>query len=246
MSLLPLRDELIPFLQPYLPDSTKFDDKPYITLTYAQSLDSRISKGNGLKTIISHDETKTMTHYLRFVHDSILVGSGTVLTDNPGLNCRWYPEGASPKDLAEISPRPIILDISCKWSFEGSKIQELYNKNEGKSPIIVVAHLPEKVESGVEYLVINTNSDGMVDWKILFQRLRDDYGLKSIMVEGGAIVINSLLKRPDLIKSLIITVGTIFLGSQGVEVSPVSEVGLKDVSWWNGTRDSVMCARLSD
>lgn len=64
---------------------------PFVTLTYATSLDSRISAAPGVQTIISHPETKTMTHYLRYHHDAILVGVGTILADDPGLNCRWTP-----------------------------------------------------------------------------------------------------------------------------------------------------------
>lgn len=73
----------------------------------------------GVRTTISHPETKTMTHYLRHHHDGILVGSGTVLADNPGLNCKWGP------DPAANSPRPIIIDTKQKWRFDGSKMQEL-------------------------------------------------------------------------------------------------------------------------
>lgn len=64
---------------------------PFVTLTYATSLDSRISAAPGAHSVISHPETQTMTHYLRYHHDAVLVGVGTVLADDPSLNCRWTP-----------------------------------------------------------------------------------------------------------------------------------------------------------
>lgn len=110
-NLVPLPKSLPSALLDYLPTSTKSQqtttpqqndtqvskaiqpssDLPFVTLTYATSLDSRISAAPGVQTIISHPETKTMTHYIRYHHDAILVGVGTVLADDPGLNCRWTP-----------------------------------------------------------------------------------------------------------------------------------------------------------
>ncbi|GAV52261.1 hypothetical protein ZYGR_0AG02520 [Zygosaccharomyces rouxii] len=230
MSLVPLKPDLPPFLSPYLP--TGNESKPFITLTYAQSLDSRISKGHGIRTAISHPETKTMTHYLRYHHDGILVGTGTALADDPGLNCKY--NGA-----VDQSPRPIILNHSGKWKFSGSKLQELYENGHGKKPIVVVSELPMDKDTDVDYLVCQYRQ-----WGILFDKLHREYGLKSIMVEGGANVINQLLMSSGLVNSLIITVGPVYLGEKGVSVSPAEPLQLKDVDWWKGTSDVVMCARL--
>lgn len=249
MSLASLRPELVPFLEPHLPKTPAGDcKKPFVTLTYAQSLDSRISRGRGLRTAISHPETKTMTHYLRYHHDGILVGSGTVLADNPGLNCKWAPEDAATnRSPVETSPRPVVLDPGHKWRFDGSKMQELFASGQGRAPIVVVndsVHVQE--EENVTYLRVAANTaSGKMDWLDIFLRLRSEFGMQSVMVEGGAVVINELLGRPDLVDSLVVTVGATYLGKQGVEVSPPhGTVLLTDVDWWRGTRDAVLCARL--
>lgn len=62
--------------------------QPFLTLTYAQSLDSHLSLAPGVRTTLSGAETKAMTHFLRSRHDAILVGAGTAVADDPGLNCR--------------------------------------------------------------------------------------------------------------------------------------------------------------
>lgn len=249
MPLIPLRKDLVPFLEPYLPRSTGVpddSDKPHITLTYAQSLDSRIAKVKGTRTFISHEETKTMTHYLRYHHDGIMLGCGTVLVDNPGLNCKWIPEDQKVEELKEISPRPIVLDPNHKWRFKGSKMEELFKVGNGKSPIVVVKKIPEEPEEDVDYLVLKSNFTGKMNWEEVFIALKTEFGLKSVMVEGGGIVINDLLQRPHLVDSLIITIGATYLGSEGVEVSPLVEIKLSDVDWWRGIRDSVLCARLTE
>lgn len=244
MSLDSLRPDLVPFLDPYLPRNNSVKKNPFVTLTYAQSLDSRISKGPGIRTTISDVETKVMTHYLRYHHNAILVGSGTVLADNPGLNCKWHKDDTD-TDFAKNSPKPVILDPSQKWRFTGSKMYNLYKSGEGKSPIVVVRSEPKVKEEYVSYLVIKDHKESIFDWELLMKRLHNEFEISSIMVEGGAFVINSLLSRNDIVDSLIITVGSTFLGVDGVEVSPAKPTTLKDIDWWKGKKDAVMAARLN-
>lgn len=66
---------------------------PFITLTYAQSIDGSIAAVRGAPTLLSGAESMKMTHVLRTMHDAILVGIGTILADNPSLNAR-FAQGA--------------------------------------------------------------------------------------------------------------------------------------------------------
>lgn len=79
--------------------------RPFITLKWAQSADGYLDSDrvDGQPAKFSTKLTSTLMHRLRSLHDAILVGSGTVLSDNPRLDCRLWP-GKSPK--------PIILDRS--------------------------------------------------------------------------------------------------------------------------------------
>ncbi|CUS22615.1 LAQU0S06e02058g1_1 [Lachancea quebecensis] len=247
MSLVPLKDDLPSFLDQYLPTTAvrNAPQKPFVTLTYAQSLDSRISKGKGLRTTISHPETKTMTHYLRYQHDAIMIGCGTALADDPGLNCKWAP--ADNPLRTSSSPRPVIIDPQGKWDFEGSKMQQLFREGAGKPPVIVVRDLSSilRRHPDATYVSASANSAGQFDWLRLMLHLKSEFGFESIMIEGGALVINQLLSRPDVVDSLIVTVGAKYLGLEGVEVSPPSgEVNLCNVKWWRGTVDAVMGAEL--
>jgi len=72
-----------------------------------------------------------------------------------------------------------------------------------------------------------------------------ELGIKSIMIEGGASIINDLLIYNEVVDSLIITIGPVFLGKDGVEVSPSKHADLIDIKWWQGIQDSVLCARLT-
>ncbi|ODQ82082.1 hypothetical protein BABINDRAFT_46257 [Babjeviella inositovora NRRL Y-12698] len=238
--LIPLPPSLEPFLALYLPRN----GVPFVTLTYAQSLDAKIAAGPGLQTVISHLETKTMTHYLRSKHDAILVGLGTVLSDDPGLNCRYNAHRI----------RPVVVDPRRQWVYQGSRIDCTVASGDGLAPFIIIDAATEVPKAADAYLeaaggryVRLERAGGQFDWRRLLDALAE-YGIGSVMVEGGAKVINSLLvyqsEGKGVVDSLIVTVGPVYLGDQGVGVSPMKNVWPSSVTWWSGVQDSVMCAKL--
>lgn len=246
MSLIPLPPTLIPFLNSYLPNTTTVDstiNRPFVTLTYAQSLDSKIAAQPGQQTKLSHLETKTMTHYLRSKHDSILVGIGTVLADDPKLNCRYDEKS---------NIRPIILDPNAEWQYEKSTLHKICDDGLGLAPFVIIDENVEPSEDskksvdeqGGKYIKLPLISYRGDNWRIILEKLQE-IGIKSIMIEGGAKVINDLLiNKEDLVDSLIITVAPIFLGKNGVDVSPNHQINLKDMTWWTGIQDSVLAAKI--
>ena len=77
--------------------------RPWVTLKWAQSTDGYIDsdRPEGRPEHFSSTLTTTLVHRLRSLHDAIAVGSGTIVADNPRLDCRlWHGR----------SPRPIIFD----------------------------------------------------------------------------------------------------------------------------------------
>ena len=90
---------------------------PFVTLSYAQSLDGSIAAKRGEALGLSGPESLRLTHRLRSMHDAILVGIGTVLSDNPRLTVRL---------VNGQNPRPIVVDsqlripLNCKLFHENS------------------------------------------------------------------------------------------------------------------------------
>ncbi|CAH0015506.1 unnamed protein product [Clonostachys rhizophaga] len=251
-------------LEPYLPpvSSQSTAAKPFVTLTFATSLDSSLSLAPGVRTRLSGPGSKAMTHYLRSRHSAILVGINTMLADDPGLNCRI--SGASSQ------PRPIIIDPHLRWTPKRSdKVLQICRAGQGLAPIVLTGLQPEQwpensisvlTEHGGKLIHVEpkktaSGGRGRFDWHDILDVLSRE-GLSSLMVEGGAQIINSLLDSQyhSLVDSVIVTIAPTWLGEGGVVVSParahdeqgvpIPAARLSDVKWHPFGEDVVLCGRL--
>ncbi len=78
--------------------------RPFITLKWASTLDGRTAAQDGSSQWISNRESRAHSHLLRSQADAILVGTGTVIDDDPALTAR-HPDGT----LYDHQPIPIVL-----------------------------------------------------------------------------------------------------------------------------------------
>lgn len=241
------------------PDRAEARELPFVTLTYACSLDGMISLAPGVRTTLSGPETKSMTHYLRLHHDAILVGRGTAIADKPSLNCR-YPDAG-----LEDQPRPVVVDAKRSWDVLGSPVFKLALEGKAHAPWIFCRSSSDSgsedfLRAGGKHLVVpehqhaETSPAGTpsMSWRSILRTLRQQ-GIRSVMVEGGATVINALLAEPELIDSVIVTIAPTWLGQGGVHACPapvmegsqrVNAARLSTTSWRQFGADAVLCGRL--
>lgn len=83
--------------------------RPYVTWKFAATLDGRSAASDGSSKWISNAVSRADVHALRDVVDAIVVGSGTVLADDPSLTVRGVGS-LEPDHLAERQPLRVVMD----------------------------------------------------------------------------------------------------------------------------------------
>ncbi|EKM61507.1 uncharacterized protein PHACADRAFT_135222 [Phanerochaete carnosa HHB-10118-sp] len=216
-------DDAVKIPTPILSD----DSRPYVTLTFAQSLDAKIAGKDGKQLALSGKESLIMTHWMRTMHDAIMVGIGTALNDNPQLNTRHVPSLPEGHLHKYHLPRPVILDADLRL-FPKCKLLNNFAEGQGRRPwVIAVPPTKNCADWGVRKhdleiagaRIIEVDGDnGRVSLPSMLKTLRK-LGIRSLMVEGGARVIQSFLastEKTPLVETAIITVAPVFVGDEGV------------------------------
>ncbi len=147
---------------------------PWVQLKWAQTADGFIAlpPDAGENPLhMSTPVTMRWMHRERSLCDAIVVGAATARIDNPSLTTRYWPGK---------SPLRVVL------SHELSMPDNLNLFTDGL-PTVVYNAVKDAVEGGVEYVKIDTDEPRL--W------LQDLYrrGVTSVMVEGGARVLNGLI-----------------------------------------------------
>jgi diaminohydroxyphosphoribosylaminopyrimidine deaminase / 5-amino-6-(5-phosphoribosylamino)uracil reductase len=177
---------------------------PYVTVKAAITLDGFIAASNGNSKWISSEESRNRVHEMRNRMDAVLLGIGTVITDNPLLTCRI--DGGR-------DPLRVIIDKDFEIP-AGSKCL-------GENCIIITSAAkdrPEITDTGTKIVRTGLNEDGFFDWHEILKIL-GGMGMHSVLVEGGSSIISSLLKT-SLADKIILFIAPKILGS-----------GIQLVSW---------------
>lgn len=157
---------------------------PYVIVKVAQSQDGKIAAKAGVRTQITGSHAQKYVQELRKTVDAILVGRKTVQVDDPLLTVRN-------KKMSQ--PARVVLDSQLR-----TPLKSLLFKSAGGPVILCTAHNvdPKKLkryrQNNIEVLLCGTNQLGQLLWKDVLQKLATDKGILSVLVEGGAEVLQSL------------------------------------------------------
>ena len=191
---------------------------PLVTIKWAQTLNGRIATMDGISQWISSPPSLRLAHRLRRVNDAVMVGIGTVLADDPKLTTRLV-EGRSPIPVIVDSVLRIPLDSQVLHQRRRARviIATTTKANAGK-----VLRLKQ---AGVDVVVVGEDVKGQVDLSKLLEELGKK-GITSILVEGGAALITSLL-RQGLADRAVVFVAPKILGEG---LGAVGNIGVKDIA----------------
>ncbi len=189
-------------------------NRPFTTLAYAQAWDGSITTCRGQAVALSCSESGQLTHQLRSLHDGILVGIETVLSDDPQLTVReWTGK----------NPQPIILDSRLRMPPD-SKLHDHPDKKcwlltleqgDGSESLKSLNH---------EIIRIRGHGHDFVPLLPALSLLREK-GIESLMVEGGAKVITEFL-RLGLADAIVMTMTPKLIGGY----KAVGDIDIEDIS----------------
>lgn len=139
---------------------------PLVMLKQATTLDGQIAAADGTSQWITSEEARRDAHRLRADHDAILVGAGTLRSDDPRLDVRLEGyTGPQPIPVIVAGSRPLPADLSL-WE---------------RDPIVLASD--ETTMADVD--VIRAGTGGVVDLRKGLQELASR-GILSVLAEGGA------------------------------------------------------------
>lgn len=163
---------------------------PYVVLKFAMTLDGKIATRTGASKWITGEAARNHVHQLRGRYAGILAGIGTVLADDPMLNCRI--DGAH-------QPLRIILDSHLRIPM-GSRLV----RSAKEYPLLIVCNestrdreegtnrIQKLEEAGAKVWTLPEKS-GHPDLNVLMQRLGEEK-IDSVLIEGGGTVNEAALK----------------------------------------------------
>jgi GTP cyclohydrolase II len=193
------------------------DSRPYVVLKYAQTIDGRIATRTGDSRWISGEAERRASHALRAACDAVLVGIGTVITDDPQLTVRLVP-GAS--------PLRVVLDTRLRVPAAAQVLAHT-------APTLIITSTRSLAERrdelrahGVGVQVVDTEPPWGVDLGAALALLREA-GIRSLLVEGGGAVITSFL-RQHLADRVVVGIAPTILGAGTDAVGDLSAARVSD------------------
>lgn len=170
---------------------------PFVTLKFAQSIDGRIATASGQSRWISSGQSLKFAHALRSHHDAVLIGSGTLSKDDPELTVRL---------VKGRNPLRVVVDSHLHISTDARILKD---QSEARTIVATTVHASRDkrarlMDLGIEVITVDTDKDRRVDlMRLLFELGKRN--VSSVLVEGGAAIITSMLleQLPDRIVIII-------------------------------------------
>ena len=187
---------------------------PFVMLKLAASLDGRIATATGDSRWVTGPAARKYVHRLRNEVDAVLVGSGTVLADDPQLTCR-LPGGRD--------PWRIVLDGRLRTP----PTARLVKQRQPEKTVLVTGHgVPAARRKALEDLGVQVWSFPLRQGRISLRRVLRKLarmGVLSVMVEGGAATASRVIAEKVADKVLCFYAPK-FIGAEGLPM--VGELGI--------------------
>lgn len=182
--------------------------RPYVVVKYAMTLDGKIATKTGASKWITGEKARAHVHVQRHRFAAIMVGIGTVLSDNPSLTCRleesqnnivsWKCDSSLMDDPfpglgCGNNPVRVVLDSTLRIPLEANVVA---TAKDVPTIIATVSNSEQRIEElqncGCNVIVAATKN-GRVDMVDLLAKLGEQ-GIDSVYVEGGSAIHAALIE----------------------------------------------------
>ncbi|HWX82445.1 MAG TPA: bifunctional diaminohydroxyphosphoribosylaminopyrimidine deaminase/5-amino-6-(5-phosphoribosylamino)uracil reductase RibD [Xanthobacteraceae bacterium] len=185
------------------------DKRPHVILKLAVSADDKIGAAGHKPVVITGEAARTRVHLLRAQCDSILVGIGTILADDPLLTCRL-------PGMEARSPVRVVLDRSLRLPGTSRLVHSAR-----QTPLWVMtsnlSEAPAAVKlgaAGAQVIRVATTASPGLDLSAVLHALAEK-GITRLMVEGGSRVASSFVAA-NLVDEVWLLRGREAVGPGGV------------------------------
>lgn len=191
--------------------------RPHVTLKLAISADGKVGLAGRKQVQITGEEARDRAYMLRAQHDAILVGIGTVLSDNPQLTCRL-------PGMFERSPVRVVLDARLRVPMMATVISTLRDT----PAFVFCSHKASEIaedilkQKGAKVFRVD-ETQGRLDLDEVLKILSEQ-GITRLLVEGGPTIAAGFVSA-DLVDEALLLRSLKAIGDDGI--SPLEGMKLE-------------------
>lgn len=193
--------------------------QPYVVMKYAMTADGKIATKTGDSKWITGEKAREHVQFLRHRYMGIMIGIGTLLADNPMLNCRM-PEGRDPVRI--ICDSNFRIPIDCQIVETAEKIPTIVAVKKQELTKEQTEKKEQLTKKKVEIIEVPAK-ENKIDLANLMNILGEK-GIDSILLEGGGILNDTALRENLVKKAYVYMAPKMFGGSQSK--TPVEGEGI--------------------
>lgn len=195
---------------------------PLVISKIAMTLDGKIATRTESSKWINSKDSRALVHHWRNRFDAILTGSGTVMSDDPRMNCRI---------TGGLDPVRIVIDSQLQTDPDSI----IYNQSSSSQTILVTSYnhdsaklKPYGKNKNVTIYKSPITEDKKINLPNLMNYLATEHRIQSIMLEAGPALTGAMLKAGLIDKFYIFIAPKIIGDSQAY--SPVTGLNTQDIN----------------
>ena len=183
--------------------------RPHVTLKLAISADGKVGLAGRRPAVISGESARDRVFQIRAANDAILVGIGTVLSDDPQLTCRL-------PGMLDRSPVRVVLDEDLRVPLATSVVATVRETPTWVFTSRRASAIAEDIlqQKGCKVFRVDED-DGRLDLNQILKALAEQ-GITRCLVEGGPTVASSFVAA-NLVDEAILVRGEKTIGDTGID-----------------------------